>query len=295
MNKYTVKKELLREALSEIDTTYLEQAENFVIVRERPRGTGWMIAAACLALAAVAALTMTLVLKNGVAQPDPQGEKRTVFGNGETIELEDVVNFHEVRILGSLMQELQKEENSDALFCVEIDFLYVAAHETAALYDSLSDAIDNAQNDPAYLEFEELFYEWLRNVKAPTLTAEEIDAIGQGNGLEPYYEEFFHYVEEHFSPEKANEYRTAKQRFDEAAYEYDNYKVPQQIAEEYDAEVERLISLGYRLDPATLDCRKGSITAYLDKDQIERFEVNTRYIYAYILFFAGDDMVSINE
>lgn len=68
----------------------------------------------------------------------------------------------------------------------------------------------------------------------------------------------------------------------------DLYEVPQVIVAEYEAEIARLIALGYNVEASTLDARAGSVCAYLTKEQIENFSANPEY--AYWIFFAGADV-----
>lgn len=172
MNKYIVKKELLREALSEIDTTYLEQAENFVIVRERPRGTGWMIAAACLALAAVAFFGL-LFKKNGSTEqtalhptpdamhsispdetetsqaptpvPTPDIREKQIIYSDETPAISDDLPIPgTVYFRGSLNDMLGDERYRDCVFavsikikCLNYGILNMHAEETEKLYQQM--------------------------------------------------------------------------------------------------------------------------------------------------------------
>lgn len=306
------KGEMLYESLLNVKSDYVEQAENYNFKRKGSNAfIKWGIAAAaCLALGlAVFGITRSFNTEPGeisasVPSARPTNDsvidtaaptadltgKKVVYGGQELINNpESIINPGEVWILGSLQEELAKNDNSDALFYVEIDMFGVGKERMLELRTQLLNTLETAKDDPAFREFMESINNWWNAVKAPSMTLEELIYFeNEVNSFDPYYDEFFGYVIENVSSEKADEFRAAKARYDAAAYEYDNYEVPREIITEYEAEIARLIALGYNVEASTLDARAGSVCAYLTSEQIESFSANPEY--AYWIFFAGADV-----
>lgn len=306
------KGEMLYESLLDVKSDYVEQAENYNFKRKRSNAfMKWGIAAAaCLALGlAVFGITRSFNTEPGEisasvpsARPTenavidtsaPTAEptsRKVVYGEQELINNpENVINPGEVWILGTLPEEMDMEENADALFYVEIDMFGVAKERMGELRTQLLNALETAEYDPAFREFNESIYTWFNEVKAPTLTPDELSYFwNEMTSWDPYCYEFFGYVAEKISGEKADEFRAAKARYDAAKYEYDNYEVPQEVIAEFEAEIDRLMALGYNVEASTIDARAGSVCAYLAREQIESFAANPEY--AYWIFFAGADI-----
>lgn len=108
-----------------------------------------------------------------------------------------------------------------------------------------------------------------------------------------YLDEFFDHIESTVSKEKPDEYRAAKQRIDNAAYEYDNFDVPTDVIDIFETEIDRLAAQGYEIDRFTLDARAGRIKAYLTKVQIDNFSINPKY--AYLIFFANERIAMLEK
>lgn len=308
-------KELLYEAMSDVRQDYIDQADDYEFKHRKPRVFAYcgIAAAACLAIGITivglshevgndpdqkTAYTPSAAPTAVASTSDPNptadiSDRKVVYGNGEELHYERVINPGECLILGSLKEELEKEENVDALFYVEIDLIGVAKERKGEIRSNLLNALEEAQNDPVFLEFSDAFNIWWDEIKSPSMTAEEHKTFANDNSFDPYFGEFFEYTESTVSKEKADDYMAAKQRFDNAAYEYDNYDVPEDVIAIYEAEIDRLAALGYEFDRSTLDARAGIIKAYLTKAQIDDFSINPEY--AYLIFFANDSNVMLED
>lgn len=193
----------------------------------------------------------------------------------------------EVRMIGTLSDEIKKEENRDSVFFVEIDILFIAPEKTKKLFDELNSMLADAKNDPVYLRFIAKMNDWFDNVKFPSLTEEELAWYYDADEDRTiYYDEFLERYSETSSSEEAEEFRTALDRYYEAVFARNWYEVPQEISDELTAELGRLTALGLILDLNWFDARNRSVRGYLTADQIEDFPKNENY--AYMIFFADE-------
>lgn len=239
-----------------------------------------------------AAVHTDAVAVQSPAHTEETKEEKIVYGIGMEYFPESVMKPGECRILGQLDEELEKKENADALFCVEINVNGFSSEKKNEMAIALRKEIDNAECDPAYLSFLKDFNKWWGDIKISDLTEEEIEAAADDR--EPYFDEFFSYTEQTESKERADEYRAAWQRLKTASENFDDPEVPQDAINVFEDEVERLRALGFRIDSYWFEFwNGGKIKAFLTREQIKEFPADLEY--TYLIYFAGDQTSAIED
>lgn len=219
-------------------------------------------------------------------------EKKIVYGSGDVMIPERVMRSGEYMLLGSLEEELEKDENADALFYVRIEFFGFAKTVMRELSKELLNRLSAAEHDPALIEMMKEFNRWWSDVGFPNASAEEIKAFESGR-TEPFFEEFFDYIAVTVSKQKSREYRDAMLRLIAAQYEYEYFELPQEFIAEYNAEIDRLSALGYEIDMSSLHERAESVCAYLTREQIKSFAADPGY--SYYIYLADKGLMFIPE
>lgn len=102
-------------------------------------------------------------------------------------------------------------------------------------------------------------------------------------GYPNYHELFLEYLCENGESEKAESYRPLAERYWEL--NCSRAERPQAMTDAVRADLERLISLGYRIDLSTFSDYSMSCFGYLTKDQIEHFAADPDYPYRIAFFF----------
>ena len=218
--------------------------------------------------------------------------KKIVYGSGNVTIPEWVPRSGEYYLFGSLEEELEKDENADALFYVRIEFFGFAKAVMRELRQELLNRLLAAEHDPVLIEMMKEFNRWWSDVGFPNASAEEIKAFESGN-TEPFFEGFFDYIAVTVSKQKSREYREAMLRLIAAQYEYEFHDVPQEVIAEYNAEIARLSALGYEIDTSSLHERAESVCAYLTREQIENFAADPEYFY--YIYLADKGLMFIPE
>ena len=308
------KKELLYESLIDIDPDLVEQADSYEFGKVKPRfaARAVIIAAACAALglavfgvvrlgkklpdeksalSPTASPTETASSAQETAQPSP-----TPFLFGKTVikgekghdSYESIIQPGEVRVLGPLYGYMKGAGNPDYLYYVQIEVSYYVPEECREFFIGLSEALENAEDDPVHREFIHCMYQWISEIKMQEMTSEELERYWNGAGSEdvwlPYYDEFFDYYSENVSSEKSDAFRNAHQRYTDALYEWKNYEIPQALQDAFMAELDRMCGQGLILELDSADARHGTVNAYLTQEQIVNFPVDPDY--AYRIYFA---------
>ena len=309
------KKELLYESLIDIDPDLVEQADSYEFGKVKPRfaARAVIIAAACAALglavfgvvrlgkklpdeksalSPTASPTETASSAQETAQPSP-----TPFLFGKTVikgekghdSNESIIQPGEVRVLGPLYGYMKGAGNPDYLFYVQVEIWYYAPEECRGYKKGLVEEISAAKNASIFQEFQREMDNWFNQFIYPNFTSEEeqqyLYECGWKDVWLPYYDEFFNYYADNVSQEKADEFRAAHKRYQDAIDAYEKCAIPQAIQDAFMAELDRMSWHGLMLELDSADVRNSIVNAYLTQEQIMSFPVNPDY--AYKIYFVG--------
>lgn len=308
------KKELLYESLIDIDPDLVEQADSYEFGKVKPRfaARAAIIAAACAALGLAvfgvirlgkklpeeksaltptASPTETASSARETEQPSPTPflfGKTVIKGEKGIDDNESIIQPGEVRVLGPLYGYMKGEGSPDCLYYVQIGIAYYVPEECREFFIGLSEALENAEDDPVYREFIHCMHQWISEIKMQEMTPEELERYWKGAGSEdvwlPYYDEFFDYYSENVSSEKADAFRATHQRYTDAFNARENFEIPQALLDAFTAELDRMCVHGLILELDSADARHGTVNAYLTQEQIVNFPVDPDY--AYRIYFA---------
>lgn len=210
--------------------------------------------------------------------------------------------------------ELDKDENDDALFKVEIcnmwplsKFPYEEHERILAELQELCREEDRLCSNETYQEFYEEFEIWFANVYYPWCPYKDMPPPLPGmdeeawhlwyeflgftifkEGFPNYFDLFLTYLDEQGEYEKVQRYRPVAEECWDASYRCENW-YSQELVDVVYEDFERLIDAGYRIDLESFNYRHYTCEAYLTKEQIMDFDADEGFAYQIAFSFAWLD------